>query len=156
MTSNNVCPAMKTITGYRQLSLKSSILRSYQVSRKLRSCHLFIKNSGESIYFTVTRIDVGGGWGVRSFKALMLFNTQEAVDQWKEGKWIFEAGAEVSAGTVSAEGSSNVQNNDFSMHVLADGGASATVMARVIQVKINKNLTHIRRISSGNFSAVPA
>jgi len=52
--------------------------------------------------------------------------------------WEFEAGAEASAGEASAEGSSG--NIDFEMHVLSEGGASATATARAIRVKINKDL----------------
>jgi|TARA_B110000503_G_C7124602_1_gene404003 hypothetical protein len=103
---------------------------------------LVIKETNERVYFTVSRFDVGGGWGVRSYKALMLFNTQELVEQWKGGKWRFEAGAEVSGGSGAAEGASVDLNTGFSMHILADGGASATVTARVIRVKVNKELTN--------------
>lgn len=103
---------------------------------------LVIKKTNERVYFTVSRFDVGGGWGARSYKALMLFNTPEIVDQWKDGKWIFEAGAEASAGTTTAEGASDDLNTDFSMHILADGGASATATARVIRVKVDKELTN--------------
>lgn len=101
-----------------------------------------IKENNQRTYFTVSRLDIGGGWGARSFKVLMLLNTQELIDQWRDGKWIFEAGAEASVGTAAVEGSSNVTNSDFSIHVLADGGASATVTARVIRVKVNKELTN--------------
>ena len=30
------------------------------------------KNSQQRIYFTVSRFDLGGGWGVRAYKALLL------------------------------------------------------------------------------------
>ena len=102
---------------------------------------LVIKKTQERIYFTVSRFDIGGGWGARSYKALMIINTQELVDKWKDGQWVFEAGAEASAGSAAAEGSSGSGDEGFSTHVLADGGASATATARVIRVKVNRQLT---------------
>ena len=60
----------------------------------------------------------------------------------KDGTWEFQAGAEASAGTVSAEGSSsNLANKGFTTYVLSDGGASATVTARVIKISVNHELT---------------
>jgi len=90
----------------------------------------------------VTRFDLGGGWGARSFKALLLFNTEEMVARMESKNiWEFQAGAEASAGTASAEGSSSDLNAGFTMHVLSDGGASATVTARVIRVQVDSALT---------------
>ncbi len=101
----------------------------------------FIKNPQQRIYFTVGRFDIGGGWGARSYKALLVFNNQDVLDQWKTGKWSFQAGAEASAGTASAEGSSSGLSQGFTMHVLSDGGASATATARVIRIKVNRELS---------------
>jgi len=100
------------------------------------------RETQQRIYFNVTRLDIGGGWGARSFKVLLLFNTEEMVARMeKKNNWEFQAGAEASAGTVSAEGSSSDLNTGFTMHVLSDGGASATVTARVIRVQVNSALT---------------
>ena len=99
------------------------------------------KATQQRSYFTVTRLDVGGGWGARSYKALLIIEEQEILDRFKSGAWEFQAGAEASAGTASAEGSSSDLAQGFTMHVLSDGGASATVTARVIRIKVNKSLT---------------
>lgn len=99
------------------------------------------KQTGQRTYFTVSRLDIGGGWGARSYKALLVFESQKVMDRAKDGVWEFQAGAEVSAGSASAEGSSGDLNKGFTMHVLSDGGASATVTARVIRTKVNKKLT---------------
>ena len=92
----------------------------------------------QRVYITFGRFDFGGGWGARSYKALLIVKSQKIMDKLKGGTWIFEAGAEVSAGTAAAEGATG--NDGFTMHVLADGGASATVTARVIKVSANKSL----------------
>ncbi len=102
---------------------------------------LIIKQTQERIYFTVGRFDIGGGWGARGYKALMVINDQKILDAWKDGKWVFEAGAEASAGSAAAEGSSSGADKGFSMHILAEVGASATATARVIRVKVNSDLT---------------
>ena len=71
----------------------------------------------------------------------LVFDSQKVMDRMEGNVWEFQAGAEASAGTASAEGSSSDLNEGFSMYVLSDGGASATVTARVIRIKVNKKLT---------------
>jgi len=41
----------------------------------------------------------------------------------------------------ATEGSSGALNEGYTVHVLSDGGASATATARVIRIKINSELT---------------
>lgn len=99
-------------------------------------------NTQHRTYFTVSRFDVGGGWGARSFKLLFIVESQEVFDRVKDGTWDFQAGAEASAGTISAEGSSSdLVNKGFTTYVLSDGGASATVTARVIKTSVDRELT---------------
>lgn len=102
---------------------------------------LFNKTTKRNMYFTVSRFDLGGGWGARSYKALLVIQSQEVMERLEDNIWEFQAGVEASAGTASAEGSSGNINAGFTMHVLSDGGASATATARVIRIKINKELT---------------
>ena len=98
------------------------------------------KQTQHRTYFTVGRFDLGGGWGARSYKALIVFDSQDVMEKVEGGTWEFQAGAEASAGTAAAEGSTSDLNKGFTMHVLSDGGASATVTARVIRIKVNKKL----------------
>lgn len=93
----------------------------------------------QHIYVTVKRFDIGGGVGARSFKALLIFDSQEVLDNWMSGNWEYQAGAEASAGEASSDGSSG--GDGFEMYVLAEGGASATATARVIRTKINTELS---------------
>ena len=99
------------------------------------------KKTNKRIYFTVSRFDIGGGWGARSYKILLLFDTQEMIERLHNGTWEFQAGVEASAGTAAAEGSSGALNEGYTVHVLSDGGASATATARVIRIKVNSELT---------------
>ena len=79
---------------------------------------LVVKDTQERVYFSVRRVDVGGGWGVRSYKALLLINSQEILDNIVDGTWSFEAGAEVAAGTAALDGGAADLQEGFSMHVL--------------------------------------
>lgn len=101
----------------------------------------FDKESKKRIYFTVSRFDLGGGWGARSYKILLILKTQDAFERLEGGTWEFQAGVEASAGTAAAEGSSGALNEGYTVHVLSDGGASATATARVIRIKVNSELT---------------
>lgn len=102
---------------------------------------LIVKKGDQRVYFSVGRFDIGGGWGARSYKVLLIIQSQEVLDQWIDGKWIFESGAEASAGTAAAEASTAAMDAGFTTHVLAEGGASATATARIIHVKVNSDLT---------------
>lgn len=98
------------------------------------------QKTNKRTYFTVSRLDIGGGWGARSFKALLVFEDEATIAEWKDSKWEFAAGVEASAGTAAAEGASG-GNEGFTMYVLADGGASATATARVIHINVNRDLS---------------
>ena len=100
------------------------------------------KQTQQRKYFTVSRLDLGGGWGARSYKILLLVETQKVLERMNSNTtWEFQAGAEASAGTASAEGSSSDLGAGFTTHVLSDGGASVTVTARAIRIKVNTELT---------------
>jgi len=99
------------------------------------------RQTNKRTYFTVSRFDIGGGWGARSYKILLVIETREVMDRFDDGTWEFAAGVEASAGTAAAEGSSGALNEGFKVHVLSDGGASATATARVIRIKVNNELT---------------
>ena len=92
-------------------------------------------------YFTVQRLDLGGGYGARSFKVLIILNSQKMLDKLKGGSWDIDAGAEAAAGTASLEQSSIKPNKDYTLYVLLDGGASATFTLRTLRIKINHELT---------------
>ena len=44
-------------------------------------------------------------------------------------------------GAISAEGPSGGADEDYVVHILTDGGTSATATARVIRIKMNSSLT---------------
>ena len=98
--------------------------------------------SGKHRYLEIARIDIGGGWGVKSYKVIVIINSKKVMDEFRSGMWNFEAGAEMAAGTIGAEGSSsNLRDKGFRLYRVLDGGASATVTARLIRIKIDQDLT---------------
>ena len=67
-----------------------------------------------------------------------MIKSKEALDRISRGTCEFQAGVDASAGT-AAEGSSGGSSEGFTVHVLSDDGATAT--ARVVCIKVNKNLS---------------
>ena len=64
-------------------------------------------------FFTVERLDLGGGYGARSFKVLIILNSQEMLDKFKGGTWDIDAGAEAAAGSATLESSSIKSNKNY-------------------------------------------
>jgi hypothetical protein len=95
------------------------------------------RNTGEHSYVKVSKLEFGAGWGGRRYKVLLAFKDPALLEKAEKGKWVYQMGAEVSAGKVAAEGSSGLpqQNKGYQMYILSEGGASATWTLRTIRVK---------------------
>lgn len=98
---------------------------------------LFIKSEKKPIFYSVQRFDLGAGWGARSYKALVLLNSPSIIEKLKEGYWVFDIGGEASVGTVAMEGASSGIIPEYSVHILSDGGVSASITARAIRISKN-------------------
>ena len=92
-------------------------------------------------FFTVERLDLGGGYGARSFKVLIIFNSQKILDKFKKGTLDIDVGAEAAAGPATLETNSIKSNKNYTLYILSDGGASATFTLRTLRIKINHKLT---------------
>lgn len=95
---------------------------------------LFIKAENKPIFYRVQRFDLGAGWGARSYKALVLVSSQNIIEKLKEGLWVFDIGGEASAGTAAMAGTSSDIIPEYSVHILSDGGVSASITARAIRI----------------------
>lgn len=60
------------------------------------------------------------------------------MDRVHNGTWEFQAGAEASAGTAAAEGSSGALSDGYTVHVLSDGGTSATASKHLSSYQTKK------------------
>jgi lipid-binding SYLF domain-containing protein len=96
--------------------------------------------SQERTYIKMTRFDVGGGWGARSVRPVIIFQNEKKFDEFIRGQWSANAGAEAAAkvgesGAAGGAGSGDVgSDKGYSVHIITDAGVSATVTAGVIRV----------------------
>lgn len=94
----------------------------------------------ERTYLKMARFDVGGGWGVRSVRPVIIFRDEKKFNKFIKGDWSTNAGAEAAAkvGDVGASGGGNsasdTDDKGYTMHMITDAGVSVTVTAGVIRV----------------------
>jgi len=101
---------------------------------------VFDKQTNTRSYIRVSRFEVGGGYGAQKYKVIIVFSDAKVMERAAKGAWHYEAGAEVAAGSTSAEvgaGSSGVDGvptksgKGYKAFKLAEGGAVATVTVRL-------------------------
>jgi len=97
--------------------------------------------TGEKTYIKMARFDVGGGWGVRSVRPVLIFQDEKKFKDFIDGVWEAQAGAEAAAkvgetGAAGGAGSGDLPGNKgYSVHMITDAGVSATATAGIIRVK---------------------
>jgi len=96
--------------------------------------------TGEKTYLEVTRFDVGGGYGARSLRPVIIFQDEKKFKTFIKGVWTMSAGAEASAkvketGAAGGGGSSDLPvDKGYSVHLITDAGVSATITVGLIHV----------------------
>jgi len=96
--------------------------------------------NNEKTYLKMARFDVGGGWGARSVRPVIIFQDEKEFNNLISGQWSANAGAEAAAkvGDTGGAGGSgdNDEKNDkgYSIHMITDAGVSATVTAGLIRI----------------------
>lgn len=97
--------------------------------------------TGERTYLRMERFDIGGGWGARSERPVVIFQQEGKFREFIEGTWSANAGAEAAAkvgdaGAAGAVGRGNLPGDKgYSLHLITDAGVSATLTVGVIRVK---------------------
>jgi len=93
--------------------------------------------TGQRTYVKASRMDVGGGGGIREYDVLIVLYDEKLLRFAKTGKWAYGAGAEASAGTASAEGSSNqvLADRKYEIFARSERGASVTWTLHAIHIK---------------------
>ncbi|UZE96358.1 lipid-binding SYLF domain-containing protein [Alkalimarinus alittae] len=91
-------------------------------------------------YLHMARFDVGGGWGARSLRPVLIFQKKDVFDDFINGKWEAQAGAEMAAkvgetGAAGGGGSSDLPDQGYTIHMITDAGVSASVTAGILRVK---------------------
>jgi len=97
--------------------------------------------TGEKTYLEIVRFDIGGGYGARSVRVVLIFQNEKKFEDFIDGVWSARAGAETGA-KVKDEAVSGVAGSDnlpsdkgYSIHFILDEGVSATVTVGLIHVK---------------------
>jgi lipid-binding SYLF domain-containing protein len=93
------------------------------------------RRTGTRSYLKVSRFEVGGGLGAQKYQVVIMFEDGALLDRAATGTWHYEAGAELAAGTSSAEGGVQRAAKGYEAYKLAEGGATATVTVRVAHAK---------------------
>ncbi len=94
----------------------------------------------ERTYLKMGRFDVGGGWGARSIRPIIIFSDEKKFKDFIDGDWSVNAGAEAAAkvGDVGASGGAGsdsvADDKGYTTHLITDAGVSATVTAGIIRV----------------------
>jgi hypothetical protein len=95
--------------------------------------------SGEKTYLKMTRFDVGGGWGARALRPVVIFQDEKKFNSFINGIWEVQAGTEVAAkagekGAAGGAGTGAIGEKGYTVHILTDAGVSATATAGVLRV----------------------
>jgi lipid-binding SYLF domain-containing protein len=97
--------------------------------------------TGEKTYLEITKFDVGGGWGARSLRFVIVFQDEKKFNTFINGVWNASAGAEASAkvkdtGAAGGAGSGDLPGDKgYSVYFLTDAGVSVTWTVGVFNVK---------------------
>jgi len=89
------------------------------------------KRTNTRSYIQVSRFEIGGGYGAQTFKVIIAFEDEKRLNRVATGASHFTAGADVAAGTSSADGAAAKTGKGYQAFRLAEGGAAATITVRL-------------------------
>jgi lipid-binding SYLF domain-containing protein len=96
--------------------------------------------TGDRSYLKVSRLDVGGGLGVRTYRLVILFFDREPLHKLAGGKVEVGAGIEAGAGDsdvgTGAGGIGGSKKEKYALYQLSEKGVSATFTVRVIKYSV--------------------
>ena len=97
--------------------------------------------TGEKTYLEITEFDVGGGWGARSLRPVIIFQDEKKFKVFIKGVWNMKAGAEAAAkvketGAAGGAGSGDIPGaKGYTVHLITDAGVSVTWTVGILRVK---------------------
>lgn len=106
---------------------------------------ILVDNLNKERFYLKAKINaVGSGLGAESFRIILLFENEKAVQKFKSGKIRFGARADVAAKTgdkegVRIEGKKTIQKG-FSVYVFNDAGVAATMTIWMLNISLDRNL----------------
>ena len=95
----------------------------------------------ERTYLKVSRLDVGGGLGVRKFRLIIIFFDRDKLEDLADGKLEIGAGIEAGAGDkddvgTGAGGVGGARNEKRAIYQLSESGVSVTYTVRMIKYSV--------------------
>lgn len=102
---------------------------------------LITSDASEHVYFTIGKLKMGSGWGAHSFKILLVLETQEMLDSFKNRKPEIQTAAAAPEPPVSSDNPAS-SNNEYTVYVMSDRGVAVAATVRIIDFKINNALTN--------------
>jgi len=100
----------------------------------------FDKADASRTYLNITRVDLGAGLGVGSYRVLVLFETPEALKNFVRNGWQTGVATDSRIGQLGTS-AVVVFGTGLKAYAVADSGTALTVTARLIRLSINTDLT---------------
>lgn len=100
---------------------------------------LYEKGTGHRTYMNVTRTELGVGLGIGQFRAVLLLEDKETLEDFRGGIWRTGIGTESSMGGTSA--GKQTSGKGYSVHFVSDSGAAIAASARTVRLSVNDELT---------------
>ena len=101
---------------------------------------VYDEKTGERTYLKVSRLDVGGGLGVRDYRLVVLFFDESKLKKLASGKLEVGAGVEAGAGETEvgtgAGGVGGSHKETHAIYQLSNEGVSATFTVRLIRYSV--------------------
>ena len=91
-------------------------------------------------YLNITRLDLGAGLGAGRYRALIIFDTRDAMEKFRDGTTETTIGAESQAGSRGTSFTS-FRGDGYSVRLMSESGAALTATARLVKTSINRDLT---------------
>jgi hypothetical protein len=95
---------------------------------------------GSHTFMNAARVDFGAGLGAGSYRILVLFETREALEQFRRGTRRFGVGAGAAVGEAGGLAES-FSGDGFRFLIAGESGAGLTASARVLRFSVNTDLT---------------
>jgi len=91
-------------------------------------------------YINVTRFDLGAGLGIGRYRTLVLFETRDALERFKDGAWESTVGADSGLGTFGS-GTAFASGKGYSLYIKSESGAALLATTRLVKTSVNQDLT---------------
>ncbi len=102
-------------------------------------------STGQRTYLDVNSIDMGPGIGIAKYRTLLVFESQERLDEFKDGQWEFGAGVSAVAKTADGAGGAAEDtasfDKDVDVYITGEKGLAVSATIRNMEIKVNKKLT---------------